>query len=161
MNIKLEKATINDIDALVEMRLEYLLEDYGCLTGDQLTKIKSSLPDYYQKHLGRDLLVYVARADKIVSCSFLLITEKPSNPSFINGRTGTVLNVYTKPSYRKQGLARKLMEQLIADANELELDYIELKSTDDGYPLYRSLGFQEAETRYRSMKLVRDLFVNI
>lgn len=105
MNIKLEKATTNDIDALVEMRLEYLLEDYGSLTGDQLTKIKSSLPDYYQKHLGRDLLVYVARADK--------------------------------------------------------LDYIELKSTDDGYPLYQSLGFQEAETRYRSMKLVRDLFVNI
>lgn len=31
MNMKLEKATINDIDALVEMRLEYLLEDYGAI----------------------------------------------------------------------------------------------------------------------------------
>lgn len=48
-----------------------------------------------------------------------------------------------------------------ATANELKLDYIELKSTDDGYPLYQSLGFREMETRYRSMKLVRDLFVNI
>lgn len=64
MNIKIEKATANDIDALVEMRLEYLLEDYGSLTDDQLTKIKSSLPDYYQKHLGRDLPVYVTRARK-------------------------------------------------------------------------------------------------
>jgi hypothetical protein len=35
MNIKSEKATINDIDALVQMRLDYLTEDYGSLTDEQ------------------------------------------------------------------------------------------------------------------------------
>lgn len=152
MNIKPEKATINDIDALVQMRLDYLTEDYGSLTNEQITKMKASLPDYYRNHLNEDLLVYVAREHNIIACCFLLISEKPANPSFINGRTGNVLNVYTKPEYRKQGIAGKLMEQLITEAGALGLDYVELKSTEDGYRLYKSLGFSEEQSRYHNMK---------
>ena len=152
MNIVTDKATINDIDELVQMRLDYLTEDYGTLTDAQITKIASSLPDYYRMHLNKDLLVYVARENIIVSCCFLLISEKPANPSFINGRTGSVLNVYTKPEYRKRGIAGKLMEQLIAEANDIGLDYIELKSTDEGYHLYKSLGFQDVQSKYHNMR---------
>lgn len=154
MNIITEKATVNDIDELVQMRLDYLTEDYGTLTDAQIIKIKSSLPDYYRTHINKDLLVYIARENIIVSCCFLLISEKPANPSFINGLTGSVLNVYTKPEYRKRGIAGKLMKQLIAEANEIGLDYIELKSTDEGYHLYKSIGFQDVESKYHNMKKV-------
>lgn len=54
-----------------------------------------------------------------MSCCFLLITEKPANPSFVSGRTGTVLNVYTKPEYRRLGIARSLMRELLAEAEKL------------------------------------------
>lgn len=64
MKITLEKATVNDIETLVQLRLEYLTEDYGVLTDEQVTKISSSLPDYYGKHINQDLLVYVARAQE-------------------------------------------------------------------------------------------------
>lgn len=155
MNIITEKSTVSDTDALVQMRLDYLTEDYGALTDDQIIKIKSSLPDYYRKHINKDLFVYVARDENIiVSCCFLLISEKPANPSFINGLTGSVLNVYTKPAYRQRGIAKKLMKQLIAEAGEMGLDYIELKSTNAGYRLYQSLGFQDVESKYRNMKKV-------
>lgn len=154
MEIMIEKATAADIDELIQMRLAYLTEDYGALSDDQIKKISTSLPKYFKEHLGKDLIVYAARTSGIVSCSFLLIQEKPANPSFINGWTGTVLNVYTKPAYRRQGLAKKLLEQLISDAGSLNLDYIELKSTSDGYALYRSLGFLDVESNYRNMKLV-------
>ncbi len=154
MNIQLEKATLNDIDALTQIRLDYLTEDYGSLTGEQTAAIKSSLPDYYRKHLNKDLFIFVARETAIVSCCFLLVTEKPANPAFINGRTGTVLNVYTRPAYRKKGLAKSLMQQLITEAKAMKLDFIELKATDAGYPLYQSLGFEDAVTKYHNMKMV-------
>ena len=154
MEIMTEKASTADTDELIQMRLAYLTEDYGALTDDQIIKISASLPKYFKEHLGRDLIVYVARASDIVSCSFLLIQEKPANPSFINGRTGTILNVYTKPAYRRQGLAKKLLKQLISDAGSLNLDYIELRATNEGYELYRSLGFLDVESGYRNMKLV-------
>ena len=151
MNV--EKAGTEDVEALVEMRLSYLIEDNGCLDARDLAAIKRDLPAYFQVHLGRDLFVYVIRdGQSIVSCAFLLIVEKPMSPAFINGRTGIVLNVYTCPAYRRRGYARTIMEALLSEAKKMEISAVELKATADGYPLYRSVGFEDDLSRYRMMK---------
>lgn len=148
-----EKAGINDIDALVKMRLDYLREDNSCLDDQDVISIKKDLPDYYRDHLNRDLFVYVIRDGlEIVSCAFLLIVLKPMSPSFINGITGTVLNVYTCPQYRSRGYAKKIMGALLEDAEQMKLSVIELKATDAGYPLYRSIGFTDDVSGYHLMK---------
>lgn len=152
-----EKATINDIPNLIELRIAYLLEDYGKISENKLAAIANNLHIYFQEHLNKDLLVFVCRDEnKIVSCCFLCITEKPSNPTFINGKTGTVLNVYTKPEYRKNGIARNLLEMLIAESKKAGLDFVELKATDSGYNLYKSIGFEDVISKYHSMKYIID-----
>ena len=151
--MKVEKAGTKDIEALVEMRLGYLIEDHGSLDAQDIASIKRDLPGYFQAHLDKDLFVYVIRdGQTIVSCAFLLIVEKPMSPAFINGRTGIVLNVYTCPSYRRSGYARAGMEALLAEAKNMEISVIELKATEDGYPLYRSVGFTDDGSRYHNMK---------
>lgn len=152
-----ERASIADMDKLVKLRIEYLTEDFGDISNDQLTQICEKLPSYYRKHLNNDLFVYICRADDdIVSCCFLCVTEKPSSPSFLNGKTGTVLNVYTKPEYRRKGIAGKLLKLLLSDSEKMGLDYVELKATDSGYNLYRSIGFEDVVSKYRNMKFVFD-----
>ena len=92
---------------MTDLRIAYLNEDLGVISDENLELIKSTLPSYYTKHLNKDLMVYVARdGEDIVSCAFLLIVEKPMSPSFITGKTGTVLNVYTKQDYRKKVMRR-------------------------------------------------------
>ena len=151
MNV--EKAGIEDMAALVRLRLLYLTEDYGTLNHNDAETIRKGLPDYFRAHLGKDLLVYVIREDHvIVSCAFLLIIEKPMSPSFINGKTGIVLNVYTCPSARRKGYAGAVMRTMISDAKEKDLSVIELKSTEDGYRLYRSVGFTDDRSKYHMMK---------
>lgn len=148
-----EKATIKDINGLTDLRLAYLQEDLGVITDKEL--IQESLPGYYEKHLNKDLMVYVARDDEdIVSCAFLLIVEKPMSPSFITGKTGTVLNVYTKPEYRNKGYAKKLMTMMLEDATAQDVSIIELKATEDGYSLYKSVGFEDVVAKYHNMKIV-------
>ena len=148
-----EKARPKDIEALVKMRLSYLIEDNGSLDAQDLEAIKRELPGYFQAHLGKDLFVYVIRdGQTIVSCAFLLTVEKPMSPAFINGRTGMVLNVYTCPSYRRKGCAKLIMEALLSEAKKMEISVIELKATEDGYPLYRSVGFVDDGSRYHRMK---------
>lgn len=148
-----EKATIKDINGLTDLRLAYLQEDLGVITDKEL--IQESLPGYYEKHLNKDLMVYVARDDEdIVSCAFLLIVEKPMSPSFITGKTGTALNVYTKPEYRNKGYAKKLMTMMLEDATAQDVSVIELKSTEDGYLLYKSVGFEDVVAKYHNMKIV-------
>ena len=147
-----EKATIKDINGLTDLRLAYLQEDLGVITNKEL--IQESLPGYYEKHLNKDLMVYVARDDEdIVSCAFLLIVEKPMSPSFITGKTGTALNVYTKPEYRNKGYAKKLMTMMLEDATAQDVSVIELKSTEDGYSLYKSVGFEDVVVKYHNMKI--------
>jgi GNAT superfamily N-acetyltransferase len=151
MNV--EKAGVDDIDVLVKLRLDYLCEDHGSLSEDDRTVIRRDLPGYFQAHLAKDLFVYVIREDHvIVSCAFLLIIEKPMSPSFINGKSGIVLNVYTCPSARRKGYAGAVMRTMISDAKEKNLSVIELKSTEDGYRLYRSVGFTDDCSKYHMMK---------
>ena len=151
MNV--EKAGTEDVEALVKMRISYLIEDNGSLDAQDLAAIKRELPGYFQVHLDKDLFVYVIRdGQTIVSCAFLLIVEKPMSPAFINGRTGIVLNVYTCPSYRRRGCARMIMEALLSEAKKMEISVIELKATEDGYPLYCSVGFMEDISKYHIMK---------
>ena len=155
MDTVFEKAVICDLDQLLALRVAYLLEDYGTIPQEQLTKISEKLPAYVRKHLNKDLFVYTAKSENdTVSCCFLLVTEKPSNPSFINGIIGTVMNVYTKPEYRRQGLAGKLMKMLLDDSEKMGLDFVELKSTDSGYDMYRSVGFEDAASKYHNMKII-------
>lgn len=150
-----EKASIEYCEQLVKLRILYLTEDHGTLSSEDTKRISDSLPDYYKKHLNKDLFVYICRNEnEIVSCCFLLVTEKPANPDFINGKTGTVLNVYTKPEHRKKGYARKLIESMLADAKTMELDYVELKATEDGYSLYKDVGFDDIISKYHNMKYV-------
>ena len=151
MNV--EKAGIDDIDALVKMRLDYLHEDNGSLTDCDIAVIRKDLPDYFREHMDKDLFVYVIREKQaIVACAFLLTIAKPMSPSFINGKTGIVLNVFTCQPYRRRGYAKQIMEVLLEEAKRLELSVVELKSTEDGYPLYRSVGFVDGGSKYHMMK---------
>ncbi len=153
--MKFEKATIKDIGMLTDLRIAYLQEDLGSINEKDLGLIHESLPSYYARHLSKDLMVYVARNEAdIVSCAFLLIVEKPASPSFITGKTGTVLNVYTKPEYRHKGYAKRLMTMMLADAAMFNISVIELKSTEEGYSLYKSVGFNDVTAKYHNMKIV-------
>lgn len=126
------------------MRISYSLETYGELSDSLTIKMQKELPIYLQRHLENDLTAYIAASDgEVVSTALLLVIEKPINPALITGRNGIVLNVFTKPEHRRKKLATALMKMLLQDAEADGLDYVELKATEDGYPLYKTLGFIE------------------
>ena len=62
--MKFEKATAQDTGMLTELRIAYLQEDLGEIGDADLKLIESLLPGYYEKHLNKDLMVYVARNEK-------------------------------------------------------------------------------------------------
>ena len=147
-----ERAHISDIASLTALRLEFLQEDHGELSEELKTKLTKALPPYFEKNLNRNIFCYLVREqEEVVSCAFLLVVEKPANPMFITGKTGTVLNVYTKPLFRHKGYAKSIMKTLLQDAANLNLSFVDLKATDAGYGLYKSIGFTDDGSKYRSM----------
>lgn len=149
----IERASIADIDVLTELRLAYLREDFGALDPQVESTIVQALPVYFREHMNRDLFCFVAREGRTVAAvAMLLVIEKPPSPAFINGRTGTVLNVYTRPEYRRKGLGRRVMERLREYARAADLSVVNLKATDAGHPLYLSVGFKDEASKYRPMQ---------
>ncbi len=150
--MEFERAVPADAEELTRLRLAYLAEDLGPMPAEEEAALAAALPDYFRRMLRRGLRGYVAReGGRTVACALLLTVEKPMSPAFPNGRTGTVLNVYTEPAFRRRGCAKRLMKMLLEDAREGELSVVELKATEAGAPLYRSVGFRESGTEYTLM----------
>lgn len=68
----------------------------------------------------------------------------------VAGRQAIVLNVYTEPAFRRQGIARRLMHQVLAWARDAGIESLVLHAAPDGRALYESLGFKATnEMRYQ------------
>ncbi len=77
-----------------------------------------------------------------VACALLVWWITPPTTLMRVRRRGFVSSVYTRPGFRRQGISRRLMERLIADARALRIDRLILWATDIGRPLYERLGFE-------------------
>lgn len=115
--------------------------------------MEEQLPDYFERKLGRELIAFMTRAEgRSVVAAYLLIIEKPANPSMPNGLVGEVFSVFTEREYRGKGISTRLMNDMIEYAGEKQLCHIYLKATDEGYSLYKKLGFEDKSQKYKDMQ---------
>ena len=150
--INYKKADLNELDEIIRCRMEFIREDIGPQTPEMEATIQAQLKEYLANHLNRDCYVFAAEEDqRIISIAFLLIQERPANPRFPNGRTGNIMNVYTVPEKRRQGIAGNVIKQIMDFGKTQNLDFLELKAAPMGYPLYKKLGFEDACSRCKEM----------
>ncbi|MBB5226682.1 N-acetyltransferase [Treponema ruminis] len=152
--INYKKTDLNEIDEIIRCRMEFIREDMGPQTSEMEATIQAQLQEYLTNHLNRDCYVFAAVEDgRIISVAFLLIQEKPANSGFPHGRVGNIMNVYTVPEKRRQGIAGNIIKQIMDFGKTQNLDFIELKAAPMGYPLYKKLGFEDACNRCKEMIL--------
>ena len=148
-------ANLKDIPELVRLRILYMIDDFGSITDEERAGMEKQLPGYFERELGKKLIAFVARAEgRLVAAAYLLIIEKPANPVFLNGLDSEVLSVYTEEGYRGRGICTNLMKNMIDFAREHKISRIDLNATDEGYPVYKKLGFADKEQKYRDMRLI-------
>ena len=142
--ITIRFSTKEDIDALMTSRFEML-------------RVVNDLPDEYKfsdeiVNESRDyfingdhITVLAIEDDEVVGCasmSFIRVMPTFSHPSGIRAH---LMNVYTRKKFRRQGIARKMVEMLIKETWEKGATEISLDTTESGRPLYESLGFAFSE----------------
>ena len=68
-------------------------------------------------------------------------------PTYHNqtGKKAYIMNMYTAPEYRRQGIAIHTLDLLVNDAREQGVSQIALEATDMGRPLYAKYGFVKME----------------
>ena len=149
----LRKANLDDIELLIQLRIDYLTEDTGILTQEESFAIKRQLKEYFLKAISNNSFIGILAEIEgaVVSAAFLVISERPANPAFITGITGTLLNVITYPEYRRKGIATKVIEKIIDESKKEGVSSIDLMATEDGKALYEKMGF--TITKYTAMRV--------
>lgn len=143
MNLIYKKATLKDLDILIETRIE-VLRAANKLSGDtDMSEVERQSYDYYQKALcdGSHIAYLVFDENCVVGAggvSFFRVMPTYNNPS---GTKAYIMNMYTKPEYRRKGIAYKTLDMLIKDIKSKGISAISLEATEMGRPLYEKYGF--------------------
>ena len=79
----------------------------------------------------------------------------PNGHGLLIGQEGLILNVFVEPQWRRRGLARRLMTEILEWAPGAEVVRLVLHASAAGRPLYETLGFIASnEMRYAGILTV-------
>jgi ribosomal protein S18 acetylase RimI-like enzyme len=62
-----------------------------------------------------------------------------------SGKLGYILNLYTVPEARRNGICTRMLHELIREAKTLGLKHLYLHASEDGLRIYRKAGFANSK----------------
>ena len=136
-------ATAEDIRVLIDLRIDFLVELYGRRAQPDIDALKTQLLQYFSQAIT-DKTYYTIiceNAGEIAGVGALLVRTQPGHILFPRGRTGYIMNMYTKPPFRRRGIGQNLFGRLIDLARALDMDKLELHASRFGEKLYRKNHF--------------------
>ncbi|MEC0668513.1 GNAT family N-acetyltransferase [Priestia flexa] len=138
-----DKASISDINQIIKLRVALLKEVNEIQTEEEENQIIHATKNYLKTEISNHNFVsYIAKNDKeVVSVSGVSFFKRPPYLENLQGVEAYILNMYTLPTYRKQGLAKQLLEKCIEECKNRDVKRIWLHASKDGEPLYKSMGF--------------------
>jgi GNAT superfamily N-acetyltransferase len=141
--VKFIRATTQHIEMLIESRVEFLIEFWGEQTEEAKQKLRMELKSFFEREIS--LQTYVSwialDGEKLVGVGGIKIYQMPGSFRVPNGMIGYILNMYTIPSHRKQGIALEIMKRLEDTGKELGVKLFDLHASKEGEPVYIKAGF--------------------
>ena len=154
-NYEYKKATIADIDELVRTRI-IVLRTANKLSNDvDMSLVEKESYEYYKNALetGEHIAYLVYDNETFIGAggvSFYQVMPTYHNPT---GKKAYIMNMYTAPAYRRQGIAFHTLDLLVKVIRKQDVSQITLEATEMGRPLYEKYGFVKKEDEMELIKL--------
>ena len=154
-NYEYKKATIADIDELIRTRIIVLRAANNLSDDVDMSVVEKESYEYYKRALetGEHIAYLVYDKENFIGAggvSFYQVMPTYHNPT---GRKAYIMNMYTAPEYRRQGMAINTLDLLVKDARKQGVTQIALEATDMGRPLYEKYGFVKMEDEMELQKI--------
>jgi len=140
----IRSAGVGDAQVIARQRAS-MFRDMGSVSPEESELLrKASEPWFSDLLTGGDYLAWLVEHDgAVVAGGGIFVQEGgPAPGRYRMGRLGHIANVYTEPAHRRRGLARRLMETMLNWCASNGIDHVTLGASDEGKPLYESLGFK-------------------
>ena len=112
MNVSVRKASLSELDLLMEWRMRVLAEVFSDSERPDLESIRKNNERYYKEHLGDDTHTACFAADEengtIIGCGGICYQQEMPSPDNLSGTNGYLMNIYTIPELRSAGIGRRL-----------------------------------------------------
>ena len=140
MEIHYRKMAEPDLDVFIQMRICQLQEE-GAQSDEDL---REPLKNYYMKHLQDNTFVSWLAIDngKIIGTSGVSFVEKPPYYGCLSGKIGLLSSMFVVKEYRRQGIAKTLLDKVVKEAKKVGCDVIQITGSDMGVLLYSDYGFK-------------------
>ena len=141
------KATKNDIETLMKIRIE-MLKEVNSLSDDYVfdkSFIENCRKNFECTGETQTDILCIENGEPVACASLCYLSMMPtfSHPT---GKRAHLMNVYVKKDFRRKGLAKKMLELLIEEAKSRKVTEISLDATEKGRPLYESMGFSSNDS---------------
>lgn len=147
-DLRVRRATIDDVAQLVHQRVS-MYRDMGELAATMVPQFTHAAALYFRTAIAAGeyiawLAIAPAPSAEIVAGAGLIVRPmipRPAPDGSIELREGTVVNVYTAPAWRRKGLGALVVKHVMEYARYHQINRLSLHASDDGRPLYETLGF--------------------
>ncbi len=153
--IKYSRATIDDIEILIEYRVRFLNEFFNHSDDEETEILKMELQQYFSKEIPLNSFIsWLAEYNgKILGISGMVVWQIPANYNIKSGKRGYILNMYTIPEARRNGISTQLLKKLIKEAKLLGINLLNLHPSEDGMNIYKKAGFIKPDHIELELKL--------
>lgn len=145
MRVLVKKADLHELSILMDWRMRVLAEVFADSLHPDWEAIRKNNEDYYKEAFvkGSHTACFALNDEngEIIGCGGICYQKEMPSPDNLTGTNGYLMNIYTLPEYRGQGIGRKIIEFLIADAKTRRTEKIYLESSVDAKRLYEEIGF--------------------
>jgi GNAT superfamily N-acetyltransferase len=142
-SLKIREATTADLDLVMRHRRS-MFADMGQREPAALDAMDASSRPLFARGLADgSYRGWLAEEEggRVVAGGGIIMLTYHSSPPDPQPRRAWIVNMYTEREYRRRGLARRLMQEMIAWCRAQPMTTIYLHASDEGRALYESLGF--------------------
>ena len=147
MTFQLKRAEIKDAELLAQMRLEMRKEreTATCPVSDEVF-LQNTL-EFFRVHIADGTFVSVIAwdGDQAAACSGLSLQVHPPTFENLTGKHGYITNMYTRPAWRRMGVATLLVDKLVEIARQEGCAQLFLNASPMGRAVYVRYGFKPVE----------------
>lgn len=144
-SITIRLATPDDAEIIYQQRLAMFEDIRGPFDPDDVAAMEATFVPWVRRGLAEGSYrgwLACAGDGRVIAGGGLIVHEWMAGPTNPDPRRAYIANIYTEPSYRRNGIARRIMQTIVDWCCAEGFKVVSLHASPFGRPLYESLGFE-------------------
>jgi GNAT superfamily N-acetyltransferase len=152
--VKIRAANVSDVAILIHHR-RMMWWDMGRRDEEALRLMEAAASEYFPAAVADGSYVGFLVEDgagTVIGGGGIVVSSWPGVLGQRQPRRAMILNMYVEREHRRKGVARALMEPMMAWCRENGFTYVGLHASEQGRALYEKLGFKPTDEMQLELK---------